>query len=369
MKSGIKKRIIYLVVAFSILFGTGCSGLFGSRIKLISPSQGDTAVAIVNKDIQSFLDEDYTNETCTKYYAPDVMHYEPEYVTFSWKGEATELILSENKDFSDSISYQVEGNEFKIRGLKANTDYYWKMRNEDTESEVSYFKTEDSVRTIFIEGVTNTRDMGNWPVYDEDGNEIGRMKQGVVFRTAAPERISEDGRAYMRNELKVKTELDLRAATEISGKYFEDINYINISAPQYAENGIFDSRQAETVRDILSVFAEEGNYPIAFHCAVGRDRTGTLAFLLGGLCGMSKDDLCREYDLSFFASTEKVVRFPTTMHKNCFDKLLNRMSSYKDSNKSLSYNIEQYMLDIGLTEETITGIRNNLVESVQFEKK
>ncbi len=363
------KKVIKIIIAFLLVAGVlsvaGYYGIFRSRIKLISPIQGDITVSIVNKDIQSFLDENYTNETCEKYYMPDVMHYEPEYVTFSWKGNATELILSENKDFADSRSYHVEGNEFKIRGLKANTDYYWKMKNEDTESEVSYFKTEDRVRTIFVEGVTNTRDMGNWPLYD-DGKEIGRMKQGVLFRTAAPEKITEAGKEYMKNELKIKTELDLRATTEIEGRYFEDINYINISAPQYAENGIFDTRQAETVRSILSVFAEEENYPISFHCAVGRDRTGTLAFLLGGLCGMSEDDLSREYDLSFFAATEKVQHFPTTMHKNCFDKLLNRMSSYKDSNKSLSYNIEQYMLDIGLTEEAIAGIRDNLIEPAQF---
>lgn len=362
MKGCIKRIIIYALITCVMVNIIGCSELFKPRIKLVSPLKDDKEVSIVNKSMRDFLDEDYANENCLKYYDPGVMHYEPEYVTFSWRGDATELILSEDKEFSEDVSYNVEGNEYKIRGLKANTVYYWKVKNENTESEVSYFRTEDTVRTVFIEGVTNSRDLGNWPVYDEDGVEIGRMKQGVLYRTAAPEKISTDGKVYMQQELKIKTELDLRAATEITGRYFGNINYINISAPQYAENGIFDGRQTETMRDILTVFADEENYPIAFHCAVGRDRTGTLAFLLGGLCGMSKDDLCREYDLSFFAATENIVRFPVTMHENCFDKLLNRMSSYRDPNKSLAYNIEQYMLDVGVTEESIDKIQNNLIE-------
>ena len=101
------KKVIKIIIAFLLVAGVlsvaGYYGIFRSRIKLISPIQGDITVSIVNKDIQSFLDEKYTNETCEKYYMPDVMHYEPEYVTFSWKGNATELILSERSEAICSI--------------------------------------------------------------------------------------------------------------------------------------------------------------------------------------------------------------------------------------------------------------------------
>ena len=41
--------------------------------------------------------------------------------------------------------------------------------------------------------------------------------------------------------------------------------------------------------------------PVYFHCAIGRDRTGTLAFLLEGLLGMSKSDIYKDYELTNFS--------------------------------------------------------------------
>ena len=41
--------------------------------------------------------------------------------------------------------------------------------------------------------------------------------------------------------------------------------------------------------------------PVYFHCAIGRDRTGTLAFLLEGVLGMSKSDIYKDYELTNFS--------------------------------------------------------------------
>ena len=116
----------------------------------------------------------------------------------------------------------------------------------------------------------------------------------------------------------------------------------------------------DAVRDIMAVFAEADNYPIAFHCAIGRDRTGTIAFLLGALCGMREEDLCREYDISFFAGLDSST--PSRMHQVAFTPLLNRMKNYKDANLSLAQNVRQYLLDIGLTQTQVDNIYNILVE-------
>ena len=57
----------------------------------------------------------------------------------------------------------------------------------------------------------------------------------------------------------------------------------------------------------ISAFADPNNYPMNFHCAVGRDRTGTTAFLILGLLGVDEETLIREYYSSFFSSTTGVV--------------------------------------------------------------
>ena len=42
-------------------------------------------------------------------------------------------------------------------------------------------------------------------------------------------------------------------------------------------------------------------YPAVFHCAAGADRTGTLAFLISGLLGVSRDDLTKDFELTSFS--------------------------------------------------------------------
>ena len=49
---------------------------------------------------------------------------------------------------------------------------------------------------------------------------------------------------------------------------------------------------------MFSAFTRPENYPIYFHCRGGADRTGSYAFILGALLGMSLDDLLLEYELT-----------------------------------------------------------------------
>jgi protein tyrosine/serine phosphatase len=50
------------------------------------------------------------------------------------------------------------------------------------------------------------------------------------------------------------------------------------------------------------VLADESNYPIFFHCAIGTDRTGTLAYLINGLLGVPEEDLYYDYCFSNFGA-------------------------------------------------------------------
>ena len=191
----------------------------------------------------------------------------------------------------------------------------------------------------------------------------------MLFRSATLDDISAEGIEYLTNDLNVKTELDLRAETETHNRpIISGVKYINISCPQYAYSGmgIFEfgndkiENQTTAVKEIMSVFADENNYPINFHCAIGRDRTGTIAFLLGALCGMSEEDLCREYDISYFAGLDDSK--PSWMHKQAFLPLVNKMKNYSGGKDSLAYNTRKYLLDIGLTQAQVDNIYNILVE-------
>ena len=152
----------------------------------------------------------------------EVSRPEPAYLAWNTTVDETEtdfdaytVYFSRNADMSDAEIYETTDTEIKIYNVLVGETYYWCVEAEydgDTyRSEVSSFATEpEAPRNLFIDGVTNARDMGGW---DCDG---GKVKQGIVYRTArlhddSVVNITEDGIKTMLDQLKVKTEIDLRS--------------------------------------------------------------------------------------------------------------------------------------------------------------
>ena len=111
----------------------------------------------------------------------------------------------------------------------------------------------------------------------------------------------------------------------------------------------------------MRVFANQANYPILFHCTYGRDRTGTLAFMINGLLGVSRKDLYRDFELTFLSGKSGSKKSGKKRMRR-FDKVYRYMSRYKDSKKSLSYNIEAFLLDNGMKKQEINSIRAIMLE-------
>ena len=72
----------------------------------------------------------------------------------------------------------------------ANTTYYWQViasleNGGKVYSSIYSFTTADTIRTVTIDGVSNTRDIGGYET------EFGYIKQGLVYRSARLESITE----------------------------------------------------------------------------------------------------------------------------------------------------------------------------------
>ena len=125
--------------------------------------------------------------------------------------------------------------------------------------------------------------------------------------------------------------------------------------------GIFDEGEAQKrFIDGVRVLANSDNYPIVFHCIHGRDRTGTLAFIINGLLGVSEEDLKKDFEMTFLSSE---AGNEISERISYYNKMLNAMKKYKDPSKSLSCNIEEYLLDNGITEKEIKNIKTVLIET------
>ena len=156
------------------------------------------------------------------------------------------------------------------------------------------------VRWVDVEGARNVRDIGRW-----NGLRAGRVYRGSELESSRDHGldVTEKGRGQLVGRMGVRTDLDLRGAHEsrLDGKSAlgEGVRYVRIGLAAYTN--IFRKAELLKCAAALRVFANPSNYPVYFHCYGGADRTGTLAFLLEGLCGASEADLAVDYELTSYA--------------------------------------------------------------------
>ena len=179
-------------------------------------------------------------------------------------------------------------------------------------STVARFRTPDQApRNLYVDGVTNVRDLGGWKT--EDG---GRIRQGLLFRgarivensNAAKVLITAKGIKTLHDECGVKSEIDLRLTSKLGGLSWSVLgSTVNFYSRPMSDNYnlmFSDPDNLQNICDVFAVLADESNYPVFFHCSAGLDRTGLIAWLVNGLCGVSEEDLWRDYLFSNFAKTK-----------------------------------------------------------------
>lgn len=356
--------IAFTVDRFAVLRD---SSIEKSLILPVAPYDGQTDIMISSYYIINHWEASFEDRMRTdfeNYYNGEVCTPKP--VVFSWdinfKTKNTEciLLLSEDRSFSTKLEYSLAGSSIAVYNLKAGQRYYWKVLADGHESPVFTFETcKDYTRYIKADGVFNIRDIGG---YNTQNGKI--IKQGLVYRSANLDTVSKDGKLTLTKEVGIKTDLDLR---EDYGKspIGKNVNYLGFPMKWYS--GIFSEEAMPVVCQIVKVFADSSNYPIDYHCAIGRDRTGTLTILLYGILGVDEETAISEYFLSLYSSmgdySEKTAK---DMHAN-IEGLLAGFNKYGDSDSSFNEKVENYLLASGVTREEINKIREIMLEDKKFD--
>lgn len=157
-----------------------------------------------------------------------------------------------------------------------------------------------------FESIENFRDIAAYPC------RYGKMKKGVVYRSASPYYGTAEDISKLR-ALGIQSVIDLRGKhfnEECPSPFLNDreINYFRMDIPngdtwpdyeeEIPECYLNYIRDPYFMRGLLHavVYAPK---PLLIHCEAGKDRTGVLCGLLMLLNGVSKKDVVREYNISY----------------------------------------------------------------------
>ena len=338
----------------------------------IFPIKDGAELSILSPEWMSYYYDCKNYMNISLYYAAGKERTAPKSPSLRWdfseECDSFTLLVSTSKEMTEPVSYQVDKKTQQLDNLFAGTTYYYQLKanleDKVVLSKRMSFKTIDFFRTISLDGVFNARDLGNKKTVDGK-----RVKQGLVYRTANFDGVTSLGQEQAK-EFGIKVDLDLREQGPTSSPLGEDVRYINNGFGKYGSplyysslNGVNVSSYQKPMRDNLKVFVDPSNYPLAFHCAVGRDRTGTLAITLLLLLGVEVEQIKQDYVVSFFSKACNTENLKS--YNNLMVDLLDYYDYYRAKDgtyaEDIYQGVEKYCLDIGLTQEDIVSIRSNLL--------
>ena len=278
---------------------------------------------IENDGVRAFIgqvdysdDSNYDRSDVSKYHGTD----KPNPVSLSWEGKASFIQISTSPDLSDYQEIKVDSSPASVYNLIPGVRYYYSVvAGDGSILHESCVIPEGNIR--MINGVTkNMRDMGGWKAGDKT------IRYGRIYRGARLDDIQSNpsAKTTLLDDLGISVDLDLRGLPSGSqggsGEYNpwtpkDPVKYVNIklwhyflpSASQYQIPDIAEGSSADqyqyAIRSIID-WLKNGE-TVYFHCHGGADRTGTLAFLIEGLLGVSESDLSKDYELTSYAGSDR----------------------------------------------------------------
>ena len=208
----------------------------------------------------------------------------------------------------------------------------------------------------------------------------GNIGEGALFRSSSPIN-NEIGRAKYADALVkengIRTVMNLADSEESILSYMEKEDF---ASPYYAslfENGdvialnmgvSFKTRefQASLSEGLTFLASKEGPYLV--HCTEGKDRAGFTSALLSALMGLTYQEIVEDYMTTYenYYHIEKGSEQYEAVKKSNIDSMLSFIASVESDKLSqvdLSLKAEEFLLAIGMKEETVRKLKENLAKN------
>ncbi len=309
--------------------------------------------------------------------------YRPTNNILSWNSSLSakqyRVIVSQDKDFKRiERDYTVNGDNTSVilENPYTGVKYYWQIVATLNDNSVKYsnifeFASASLPRAIYLPGISNVRDMGGLT------NLTGETtKEGLVYRSAKLEHATSEAVNEIKNNLCIKTDLDLRGIGEGSDNPLNLTNYYRHSSPYEYSGGVSnwisieltgEYSLAPSFGNAIKVLANPNNYPVIYHSTFGRDRAGLMGICLDYLCGMSDETTFKNYAISLFSVAGALSKESLDLY-NRFIRIRDFISTFSGNN--MSEKMENYLVTrCGVTHDECVMVRNILLgkTSVPFE--
>lgn len=232
------------------------------------------------------------------------------------------------------------------------------------------------VRRIPMDKMNNVRDLGGYAAKDGRVTKFGRM-----LRADSLSRLTERDIKKLE-DYGIRTVIDLRSPYETSthensllGHPYITVKHIYLAeSVELAEEIIISNLgdyyviaaqlAKKRIKEVMENIANAPLGGVLFHCTAGKDRTGLIAALLLAICGVAEEDIIADYQVSEtynFKSAKKFLESTPDANPAFFT------SKFEDIRKFLDYidscgSAEQYLLECGLSVETINTLRSRLLD-------
>lgn len=299
---------------------------------------------------------DYTNSSITDYVISDDSDESD-----SKPLGATIQILSAGTltvtDGKRSVSQAVSAGSFTIYNVTPGNVGNYVVRNSlDEVVAAGILKPTGGLRMLSIPHMFNVRDLGGWTC---DG---GTVKYGMLIRGGHLKNINASDAAVLHDFLGIRAELSLMLESEenhTASPIGADVDFRRIDGPMYTLGS--GGWQEEALRQILDYVMDSvtENKPLYFHCYYGADRTGTVAFILSALLGVSQSDTDKDYEMTCFQSGTSTDSEARRRNESEWRNYMAEFSVYPGN--TMRDKVVYYVQSLGITIEKINAYRAAMI--------
>lgn len=231
-----------------------------------------------------------------------------------------------------------------------------------------------------LEGAVNVRELGGYVTKD---NKVTKHK--VFLRSARLTEITENDNELLKN-YGVTDIIDLRGKPEIQDTFVSDDNlkegyfnfhYIPLSTKEveaYIKENVDNEdfnfgygyvlvlERKDNIKRIFDTLIDAEGITL-FHCTAGKDRTGIVAALILGVCGVDKKDIIANYEVT--ATYIKDEAFMESYHKNMKVSKAIFMETFIDGLIEKYGSFEKYLNECGITNDRIEILKKKFLKELE----